>query len=129
MATGAPNAILAINSLDRYITTSAQPVLSFFYASWPTGATTIILENSPIPGASTPQVGAFIGATGLAARIVSIGPTQNQINISVPTTQAQILGFRVTQTTTAKAGASQPVSNALFGAYQDVTPFANDFMI
>lgn len=129
MATGAPNAILAINSLDRYITTSAQPVLSFFYASWPAGATTIILENSPIPGASTPQVGAFLTATGLGARIVSIGPTPNQINISVPTTQAQNLGFQVTQTTTAPAGASQPVSNALFGAYQDVTPFANDFII
>jgi hypothetical protein len=131
MATGAPNAILAINSLDRYITTSAQPVLSFFYAAWANGATTIILENSPIPGASTPQVGALVAATsvGLSARIVSIGPTPNQINISTPTTQAQALGFQVTQVTTAPAGASQPVSTALYGAFQDVSPFANDFNI
>lgn len=129
MATGAPNAILAINSLDRFITTSAQPVLSFFYASWATGATTITLENSPTPGASTPQVGAFLTATGLAARIVSIGPTPNQINISTPTTAPQFLAFRVTQVTTAPAGASQPVSTALYGAFQDVSPFANDFNI
>jgi len=132
MATGAPNAILAINSLDRYISTSypPQPILSFFYASWANGATTITLENSPIPGASTPQVGGFLTATGLTARIVSIGPAANQINISAPTTQAQPLGFQVIQRTTAKAGASQPVSNTLFGAYQDQSGnFANSFEI
>lgn len=61
MATGAPNAILAINSLDRYITSKVK-TSSKFNAVWTTGQNTITYTT----GAS-PVVGATLTAAGIPA--------------------------------------------------------------
>lgn len=61
MATGAPNAILAINSLDRYITSKVR-TSSKFNAVWTTGQNTITYTT----GAS-PVIGAVLTAAGIPA--------------------------------------------------------------
>ena len=61
MATGAPNAILAINSLDRYITSKVN-TSSKFNAVWTTGQNTITYTTG-----ATPVIGATLTAAGIPA--------------------------------------------------------------
>ena len=75
MATGAPNAILAINSLDRYITQEFSQT-SYFNAVWTTGLPAITYVSG-----SMPRVGGVLTAAGIptATNIVSINKTTNNL--------------------------------------------------
>jgi hypothetical protein len=64
MATGAPNAILAINSLDRYINSKVS-TSSTFNAIWTTGQNTITCTTG-----NPPVIGATLTAAGIPANTV-----------------------------------------------------------
>ena len=128
MATGAPNAILAINSLDRYIDTLITTYASF-QATWANGATVLTLTNSS-PPYSPPKIGAYLVAPGLDnnPRTTITAVVGNQITIDTPTTAAQVAPANVTQIYQV-SNPSQPISNSLYGQYNNRTPYANDFIL
>jgi len=126
-----PNAILAINSLDRYINSEIK-VFSDFDATWATCVNTIQYE-----GGTLPSVGSELIATGIPSgtfitaytppAFPGASPT-TAITISQNTTTTQVAPAYVGQITISSKP-SQPISNVLFGAYNDVKPYANDFTI
>lgn len=129
---GDPSAILAINSLDRYITTQSQTQYSFLEATWTNGATFVTATQPPPQGGSVPIVGALLTNTaGIPPNtfITSIGPATNQVNISNPTTIAQPVPTDIIQEYSTPAGSSQPISNALYGLFNDVSPYSHNFTI
>ena len=73
MSTGAPNAILAINSLDRYIASKYQ-VTSTFNAIWANNQNIITFTT----GQPLPQLGASLQADG-----IPVGTTITAVNNSV----------------------------------------------
>lgn len=126
MATGAPNAILAINSLDRYINTVLTS-LSLFQATWTSGATVMTLEPVVLPY-KAPIVGGEVTAPGIQPDTFITAIVGNQISISKPTTATAATATIVIQTMTT-AAANQPTSSSLYGAYTVVTPYSYDFNI
>ena len=119
-----PNAILAINSLDRYINSKIS-VWSDFDATWATGVPTLIW----LIGAS-PIIGSELVAAGIPAGsiITAYNPVLQTITINQNTTTTQAVPEQVGQITIISRP-SQPISNVLFGAYNDVLPYANNFTI
>jgi len=119
-----PNAILAINSLDRYINSKIS-VWSDFDATWATGVPTLIW----LIGAS-PIIGSELVAPGIpdGSIITAYNKTLQTITINQNTTTTQAVPVQVGQITIVSRP-SQPISNVLFGAYNDVKPYANDFTI
>lgn len=84
-----PNAILAINSLDRFITN--QYLRAYvFYATWPDNSNTLTYLPPPYSD-YVPLVGsvALANATGIptGAKITAFNSTTNIITIDQPTTQ------------------------------------------
>jgi hypothetical protein len=117
------NAILAINSLDRYITSQTN-LFSRFLATWANGATTLTWVSGDIP-----VVGALLTSLGVNATVIAWDPLTNTITISAPTTTAQVLSRQVNQLQTIPSSASQPVQSSLIGSYLSAAPYANSFTI
>jgi len=112
------SAILAINSLDRYIT-HAITTYSEFEATWALGGTILTLvSGTPLLGADlslTP--GLPVGTTITAVAGLTPG---SQITISLPATAAAVAPEVVLQELII-SNANQPTSSALLGSYfQDV---------
>ena len=126
MATGAPNAILAINSLDRYINTVLTDV-SLFQATWANGATVLTLEPV-VPPNKPPLVRGRIISAGIQKDTFITAIVGNQITINKATTAAANVATTVVQYFTT-AAANQPISSALYGAYADVEPYSYNFQI
>lgn len=84
-----PNAILAINSLDRFITDQYLRVYNF-YATWPDNSNTLTYLPPP-QSDNVPLVGSIALANGVGiptlAKITAFDPITNIITIDQPTTQ------------------------------------------
>jgi hypothetical protein len=94
MATGAPNAILAINSLDRYIT-AQFPQTSYFNALWATGFPTITYVSG-----SPPLKSGVLTAAGI--------PTGSIIT-AVDTSTTTLTGRWIIRENTARIFAGLPI--------------------
>jgi len=121
---GEPSAILAINSLDRYIATQV-PTYGFFFATWYQGV--FFITWDPTQGGNTPAVGGAISGGGLVAKIVSV--VGNFVNIDRATTNTQVPAFRLSQTTFSKNNVTAPTAASLYGQYNDVQPYSTNFTI
>ena len=145
MATGAPNAILAINSLDRYINNTAF-VGSEFLAHWAAGVNTLTLGKTgdPTVAFGTPVVGGILTNPGFPEEdddtprtvIVSIVPSPpvfgSVITINTQTTGAtSAFGEYVDQLIPNTVQGNQPVSNILSRGYETPInePYSRDFTI
>lgn len=139
MATGAPNAILAINSLDRYTSNTAF-VGSQFLAHWGAGVNTLTLGKTGDPTVpfGTPVVGGILTNPGLEddTKILSIVPSPpvfgSIITINTQTIGAtSAFGEYVNQLIPNTVQGNQPVSNILSRGYETPInePYSNDFTI
>lgn len=125
------NAILAINSLDRYITT-ARILSGNLTSAWNTNTSNIIYSGAgPVP---------VVGAT-----VVSNGPgwpVGNITIVSVDNTFPNFPSFAISALTTADSITSQivtqsyngfigntPRANALVAQYNQAEPYSNNFTI
>ena len=126
---GDPNAILAINSLDRYTTTNIINTNSL-KCTWV--ASTDLISYQFAYGAY-PFVGATVTSTGDG------WPTGTVTIIDVPgypffridklTTLSEPTAVSVIQTYSQSFNANQPVSNILQSQYLDKPPYSNNFTI
>ena len=119
------NAILAINSLDRYITTSTE-IQTNLEVDWLVASPTtlILFDGTPVVGATLYHVG-----DGFPLGVVTIvSVVGTVITIDQPVT-ANSGGFIVvTQIYSINSG-TQPRSNALIGQYRNLPPYCNNFTI
>jgi len=121
------NAILAINSLDRYIT-SMTDIESFLQVSWllasPNSLTLVGGNQNAVVG----SVLSFLG-NGFPVGIVRITAVNGAtITINLPVT-ANSGGTQTVNQTTTSSSANQPTSNALVGQYRNLPPYCNNFTI
>lgn len=118
------SAILAINSLDRYIT-HAITQYSEFFATWTLGSTTLTLVSGiPLVGADLSlTTGLSVGTTITAVAGLTPG---SQITISLATTVAAVAPDVVLQELVV-SNANQPTSNALLGSYFQNVPVNQTF--
>jgi hypothetical protein len=119
------NAILAINSLDRYITNQAELQI-LFNAIWASGATTLTWVSGEIPivGAVTDSftvVGIQAGTT-----ITNWDPTTNTITIDRPTT---FVATTPTQLIWTYRYTTSIYNNSLLSSYIRAIPFSNSFTL
>jgi hypothetical protein len=145
MATGAPNAILAINSLDRYINNTAY-VGTQFLAHWAAGVNTLTLGKTGDPTVpfGTPVVGGILTHPGFPEEdddtprtvILSIVPSPpvfgSVITINTQTTGGtSAFGEYVDQLIPNTVQGNQPVSNTLSRGYETPVnePYSRDFTI
>ena len=126
-----PSAILAINSLDRYITQTISIPYSY-QCEWFYGSNEILYDNNVI---APPVVGGIVTSNGPGwpvgvVRVVSIIPTggYSRFTIDALTTADNLNGAGVLQVITI-SNANQPTSNALQSQYDDVEPYSNNFTI
>ena len=127
---GPPNAILAINSLDRYITSAPTIVYSNFEASWANGVNTLTLGNVnfgyPIVGATIVATAYGLPQCKITAIILPPGPPSPQVDtiitISTMTTGASG-GFQEVLQISEKNNAASPVSVALRALYYNTLTF------
>lgn len=121
-----PNAILAINSLDRYISGTVD-VNSVFLAQWEAGSLQLTLvEGMPKVGARLYETVGILNETQIVS-VVGEG-FGAIITIDLATTIAEPIGAGVNQVITVSA-ASQPVSNSLFALFNNTPPYSNNFTI
>jgi hypothetical protein len=119
------NAILAINSLDRFISTASE-IESFIDTTWllASPTTLTLIAGNPIVG----SVLSFVG-NGFPVGIVTIVSVVGaQITINLPVT-ANSGGIRSLNQTTRFSSANQPTSNSLLGQYRNLPPYCSDFTI
>jgi len=122
------NAILAINSLDRYI--SSQTIVNVnLTCAWVSGTQNISYQYFGSP----PVVGAVVVSAGTGwpvgvITILSVSPTLPFFTISAATTADQLAPVNVTQTFT-NGTATTPISNILAAQYNLLTPYSNNFTI
>jgi hypothetical protein len=119
----ATNAILAINSLDRYTGNEIFEFL-FFEATWTSGSTNLTWVSGAIP-----VVGATIQAPGIPIGATVTNVLLPDVTISVATTADQILAAQVLQRRSVTFPGNQPVQSSLLNSYQSAPPFANNFII
>ena len=119
----ATNAILAINSLDRYTGNEIFEFL-FFQATWTSGSTNLTWVSGAIP-----VVGATIQAPGIPIGATVTNVLLPDVTISVATTADQILAAQVLQRRSVTFPGNQPVQSSLLNSYQSAPPFANNFII
>jgi hypothetical protein len=129
------NAILAINSLDRY-TTSFYITKGFLVLNWNVAnPNTLVYAGTISDLPAVPTVGSLLqytpGVNGWPAgptivKIIDISGTQITINQNVTATYS---GAIVLQITTVSGSANQPISNTLLAEYQNSTPYSNNFTI
>lgn len=117
------NAILAINSLDRY---AGQPVTNYnlVNVSATSGLSLLIIN------AGTLTVGGEVyGWAGLQPDtfVTYVSPLGTQAQISKPATQTSA-AITITQAVTTSS-AIQPVSNSLQSQYTNIEPYSNNFTI
>jgi len=122
------NAILAIDSLDRYISAGAPTIFGGITASWVLAAPTSLTRLS-----GTPVVGSILsypaGVNGWPAGVVTIVSVVGLlITISTPVT-ANSGGAISLQQEYIFSTAAQPTSNVLIGNYDNIAPYFNNFTI
>ena len=122
------NAILAINSLDRYITSNITNT-SIFTAYWADNATQLtyiyqLYQTPPVVGSIILQTPGIVDETKI---IAFDGVT---VTIDTPTFSAinPPLGEIVTQEETVSA-AAQPLPNILYSLFNNAPPYSNSFNI
>jgi len=117
----APNAILAVNSLDRY---AGQPVVNYnrVNVSLIVGSTLVVINNGFL------TVGAAVLGVGIApgTLVVAVSPLGINATISLPAILTTT-NF-ITQAVTTNS-ALQPVSNSLNSQYSNGEPPAYNFTI
>ena len=121
------NAILAINSLDRFISTTTE-IDTFLTVSWLVATPTILLlvggNQNAVVGSSLYYVGNGFPITGVI--ITEVNGAQITINIPV---SANSGGTQTILQSTPTNNTSQPTSNALIGQYRNLPPYCNNFII
>lgn len=119
------NAILAINSLDRFISTRTD-IETFIEASWllASPTTLTLIAGTPIVGSVLSHVGNGF-PVGVVLIVSVVGA---QITINLPVTANSGGAITLNQTTT-YSSAQQPTSNALLGQYRNLSPYCNNFAI
>jgi hypothetical protein len=124
------NAILAVNSLDRYITSLRTFSLTLNGCLWSTIEPTVVLWNFQ---GQTPVVGATVTSTGVGWPAVPVTITyvlNTTFGISQPITADNGPGpgdpVIVTYSLT---NAITPTSNSLIGQYTNIEPYSNNFLI
>lgn len=132
---GATNAILAINSLDRYTGTIGIKNSSFF-ANWVFQENYLILGDpaSPATPFGTPIVGAVINVVGAPAntRITQIVPGVQygaSVFLSNTMTNGSATGVYVGQEYSVSATSINPIDIILPSQYYNAAPYSNEFTI
>jgi hypothetical protein len=132
---GATNAILAINSLDRY-TSSVGEQYSSFIANWIFQENYLILGDPTSPGApfGTPIVGAIIDVVGAPAntRITQIVPGVQwgaSVFLNKNMTNGNAPGTFVGQTYKVDATSVNPIDTILPSQFYNSPPYSNEFTI
>ena len=134
MATGAPNAILAINSLDRYITNARTSV---FRCTLANGSANVV---NTFVGGAVPIVGSvltiepeyngngpYTGWPPGVIRITAKNPVTNSFTISSPATANNpVIYITATSSTTENR---QPLQDALYSSFRNEEPSCNSFEI
>jgi len=121
------NAILAINSLDRYVTTTAT-FFSAFDATWTTGQTTIgwVVGDVPVIGSVITDQYVINGLFSAGTTITNFNPGTATITVDRPniTTRAspESIIFRFTDTVS-------PFNSFLQQIYLKNPPFGNNFTL
>lgn len=135
MSTGAPNAILAINSLDRYRNTSI-PQFSSFLANWIFQENYFILGNpsDPTQPFGTPIVGATINVVGAPAntKITQIVPGIQwgaSVFLDKTMTNGSATAQFVGQTYARPTSEIAPVDTTLLSLYARTPPHSDNFNI
>ena len=125
MATGAPNAILAINSLDRYTDTIIYKS-NRIRATFANGATVMTLAPPPFQ-TDQPVVGATIKAfSGIQTGTKITAVVGDQITIDKATTNAAVTPRLIFQRF-ALEQVLTPINTALYGAYNNILPYSHRF--
>lgn len=127
------NAILAINSLDRFINSAPLVVNVPTIVSWLVASPTTIT----LPAGSNALVGATLtypaGQNGWPAigTVTILARVGQSLTINAPVTANSGGTVTVIQTIEFNAGvnAQQPVSNLLLGQYRNLPPYCNNFTI
>jgi hypothetical protein len=123
------NAILAISSLDRFITTKPTELVNFIDASWllASPTTLTVVAGTPILGSVLAHLGDGF-PVGKVTITAIVGP---QITINLPVTANSGGAQSLVQTTILSTGSTpqQPTSNAIIGQYRNLPPYCNNFTI
>lgn len=119
------NAILAINSLDRYISTRTE-IFTNIQVSWllASPTTLTLITGNAISGSELFHIGNGFPVT--TVRIVSVAGAQ--ITINTPVT-ANSGGNIVISQRTEYSSSQNPTQNSLLGQYRNLPPYCNDFTI
>jgi len=130
------NAILAINSLDRYITSSTIRYLGL-RVTWDVATPNTLTQVAPSSSVA-PIVGNELISTGglngwpttrvTITNIVGVQPNMI-ITIDTPVTASSGVARVITQVVVTQGNANQPISNALLAKYQRSEPQCNNFII
>jgi hypothetical protein len=130
------NAILAINSLDRYITSSTTSYLGL-RVTWDVASPNTLTQVAPssavapIVGNELVSVGGLNGWPTTKVTITNIVGVQPNMIITIdqPVTASSGVARVITQVVTTSGNANQPTSNALLAKYQRSEPQCNNFTI
>lgn len=119
------NAILAINSLDRYISTITE-IFTNIQVSWLLASPTILtlVTGNAIVGSELYHIGNGFPITPVT--IISV--VGAQITINQPVTANSGGNIIVSQNTTVNSSQT-PTQNALIGQYRNLPPYCNNFTI
>ena len=119
------NAILAINSLDRYISTTTE-IYTSIQVSWLLASpnTLTLVTGNAIVGSQLYHIGNGFPVT--PATIVSVIGAQITINLPVTANSG---GNIVVSQSTEFNSTQNPTQNALIGQYRNLPPYCNNFTI
>lgn len=119
------NAILAINSLDRYISTTTE-IFTNIQVSWllASPTTLTLVTGNAITGSQLYHIGNGFPITPVT--IISV--VGAQITINQPVTANSGGNVIVSQSTTFNSSQT-PTQNALIGQYRNLPPYCNNFTI
>ena len=128
---GDPSAILAINSLDRYITDKYNSYTQFV-ATCAQGAFQVTFIPSVLNG--TPTVGGILNYAAptipAGTIITAFDPITNIFTINNATTATiDPPGGIILQTVVVRVSNNQPVQNSLDSQFNDAPPYSNNFTI
>lgn len=130
------NAILAINSLDRYITSSTTRYLGLG-VTWDVASPNTLTQVAPSSSVAPTTGNELIYVAGVngwpttkvvITNIVGVQPNMI-ITIDKPVTASSGAARIITQVVTTQGNANQPVSNSLLAKYQRSEPQCNNFTI